>query len=342
LLNNEFIIVASIFLTGFIFYLWILTRHSLIYGIDGPYYLIQVRELLENRSLKYGDPPLAFLLFTFFTMIIGESTLGIKVGVALFSALSAIPLHFWVKKVTGKPYAGYISMLACIFSTPHIRLMNDLLKNTVGAFFMLSFIYYLHNLTFNSHVKRNLALASLFLLLTGATHILDLGVAILFLAIYPTLALITGGNRKQILKNLGALTAILGIFVLTAFTLLPSLFTDFYKGLAFLQDLFTESSETPAISFLFDPRGGGLIIPTLTTGIAISTHEWWKKKRETSTVATVTIIGILLSLPFIPQEWLWRFLLMEFVPTAFIIGYAASKMEKKITIATSCCYVSHP
>lgn len=76
-----------------------------------------------------------------------------------------------------------------------------------------------------------------------------------------------------------------------------------------------------------------MILPTLATGIAISTYELWRKKKETSAIATVTIIGILLSLPYIPQEWLWRFLLMEFVPIAFIIGYAASKMEKKITIA---------
>ena len=52
----EYLIVAFISIVGFAFYLWILTRHPLIYGIDGPYYLIQVRSLQESGSLEYGTP----------------------------------------------------------------------------------------------------------------------------------------------------------------------------------------------------------------------------------------------------------------------------------------------
>ena len=52
-----------IWLLGFLFSLWVLTRYPLIYGVDGPYYLIQVRGLLEEGRLLYGDPPLAFILF---------------------------------------------------------------------------------------------------------------------------------------------------------------------------------------------------------------------------------------------------------------------------------------
>jgi len=79
------LVVALIWAIGFAFYLEILTRHPLMYGIDGPYYLVQVRSLLETGRLEYGDPPLPFVLFAIFSIIFGgDLALGIKVCVAIF------------------------------------------------------------------------------------------------------------------------------------------------------------------------------------------------------------------------------------------------------------------
>lgn len=335
MVKNERVILSLILILGFGFYLYILTRHSLIYGIDGPYYLIQVRNLLESGHLKYGDPPLAFLIFTFFTLLSGgDITFGIRIGVALFSVLSAVPLYFWIKKVAHSKLSGYVAMLACIFSSPHIRLMNDLLKNTVGALFLLCFVYYLHSLVTEKGSKRNLLTAVAFLMLTGATHILDFGVALLFLILYPIVALLIRVNQKNMVKNVGVLLLIILFFAASAFLAFPSLFSDFYKGLAFLQDLFSETGEGPPTRFLFNPMGGAFILPVLLIGIVLSVQEWRLGRKEaTLALATVTIVGVLLSLPFIPAEWLWRFLLMEFVSIAFVIGYSFSKMETKIAIS---------
>jgi len=332
MVKRQQVLLPLVLILGFGFYLYILTRHPLIYGIDGPYYLIQVRSLLESGHLKYGDPPLAFFIFTFFTLLSGgDITLGIRIAVALFSALSAVPLYFWIKRVTHSEMSGYMAMLACIFSSPHIRLMNDLLKNTVGAFFLLCFIYYLHSLAVENGSKRNLLIAATFLMLTGATHILDFGIALLFLILYPIAAVLIGVNQKDMAKNVGILLLIILLFATAAFLAFPSLFSDFYKGLAFLQDLFSETSEGPPIQFLLNPMGGAFILPVIVTGTALSVHEWQLGKKEaTLALATVTITGVLLSLPFIPTEWLWRFLLMEFIPISFVIGYSFSKMQTKI------------
>ena len=84
------------------------------------------------------ETPLAFLLSTLLTLLVGgDITLGVRVGVALFSALSAVPLHFLVKRITRMEHAGYVAMLAGTFSAPHLRMMNDLLKNAVGVCFLL-------------------------------------------------------------------------------------------------------------------------------------------------------------------------------------------------------------
>ncbi len=336
LVKREYVLLYLIFLLGFVFYLYVLTVHPLIYGIDGPYYLIQVRSLLESGFLEYGDPPFAFFLFSFFTLLFGgDITLGIRIGVALFSALSAVPLYFWIKEITASKLSGYIAMLVCIFSAPHIRLMNDLLKNVVSAFFLLCFVYYLHTSTFEEGGKRNLLLASVFLILTGATHILAFGVALLFLLLYSTLSSFLDVNRRSMLKNAGILSLIIMVFGMAVFLAFPSLFTDFYKGLAFLQDLFSEAGEASPIQFLFNPAGGAFILPVLATGVTLSFYEWRHGKREAVlAVATTTIVGLLLSLPFIPNEWLWRFLLMEFIPISFIVGYSISKFRTKIATVT--------
>jgi hypothetical protein len=334
-LRTEYLLVGLIFVLGFVFYLWILTRHSLIYGIDGPYYLIQIENLLETGRLTYGDPPLAFLLFAFFTSLFGgDITFGIRVVVALFSAVSAVPLYFLVRRVTRMEIAGYAGMLISIFSATHIRMMNDLLKNAVGVCFLLFFVYYLHELVFGRHTRRNLVLASLFLILTGATHILDFGVALLFLGLYLSVAVWLDVNRRLVVKNLGAMVIVVTAFVIAAFVAFPSLFTDFFKGVSFLQDLFAALGETThPILFILDPRGGALIMPIVAVGFVLAFYEWRANNREASlALAVVTIIGLALSFPLIPSEWLWRFLLMEFIPIAFILGYSVSKMERKVAI----------
>ncbi len=334
--KNEYLILALIFILGFSFYLYILTRHALIYGIDGPYYLLQVEGLLETGRLKYGDPPLAFFIFAFFTLIFsGDITLGIRVGLALFSALSVFPIYFWVKKASNSQFCGMIAMFVCIFAAPHVRMMNDLLKNAVGIFFLLCFIYYLHLMAVeNKNDKRNLLCATLFLLLTGITHILDFGVALLFLITYGFTAVLLLENWRKFVKHACILLVIVSLFAAGALIVFPSLFTDFFKGLGFLRDLFSEAAgEASPLLFLFNPVSGSFILPVLLVGAILSFHEWRNRNKiETLTIVAVTIVGTLLSFPLIPAEWLWRFLLMEFIPMAFILGYIFSKIEKGMTL----------
>ena len=336
LTENEHLILILIFLVGFGFYLYILTRHLLIYGIDGPYYLVQVEHLLKNGSLKHGDPPLAFLIFAFFTLVLnGNTTLGIRVGLALVSALSAIPAYFYVKKVSNSQLCGYVAMLVCVFAAPHVRLLNDLLKNAVGILFLLCFVYYLHLISIEGeHSKKNLLFAAVFLVLTGATHVLDFGVALLFLTIYMLTGFFFLRNWKKLAKNAVVLLAIVGLFAAGALITFPSLFTDFFKGVSFLQDLFfEEAGEAPPIFFLFDPVGGSFILPILLVGAVLCFYEWKKgNELETLALAAATLVGALLAFPLIPPEWLWRFLLMEFISMSFILGIAVSKIEKRIVL----------
>jgi hypothetical protein len=100
--------------------------------IDSPFYLIQVRSILSTGSLVYGDPPLTFYLLSLFSVLLGDVTLGVKVGVAFFSALSTIPAYFLMKKVGKSVLAGLIAMLLIIFSPSYITMLSNFMKNAVG------------------------------------------------------------------------------------------------------------------------------------------------------------------------------------------------------------------
>lgn len=333
MLKKEYSLVLLVFFLSFGFYLFILTRYPLIYGSDGPYYLLQVNSLLENGHLEYGDPPLSFFIFSFFTLLFNEDiTFGIRFSVALFSALTAIPLYFWTKKVTNSQFSGYISMFACTFSAPHIRLLHGALKNAVGTFFLMCFLYYLYSIVVEKVNRRDLIIVTIFLILTASTHVLDLGVALLFLMLYPIIALLFNINEKKyLLENIGLLVSVILIFSLITYFSFPTLFSDFTKGFSFLNDFVFKKSQGNAIEYLLRPFEGIFIIPILLIGLIASIYDVkTHKKTEAVTIITVTIIGLLLSFPTIPDNWFIRFILMEFIPMAYIVGYVSSKVQSNM------------
>lgn len=341
----EFSLVFSVFLLGFAFYLWIFLRNQLVPMIDGPYYLIQVRSLLTTGGLVYGDPPLTFYLLSLFSVPLGDITLGVKVGAAFFSALSIVPAYFLMKRVGKGILAGLTAMLFVIFSAPYIRMLTDFIKNAVGICLLFAFIYYLHDLALSGFKKSSLALATFFLVLTGLTHILDFGVALLFLVFYTVMVLIFNVNRRSFLKVAGVIVLVTCAFVFIASMFFSSLFTDFSKVFSFISDLAVpKGSDVPtpippspvptpgpqppsAAMDMFSVAGGLASILLLSFGAVLSLYVWKKREKEALLLLSVTtVVGSMMCFPFIPTEWLSRFQLMIVVPTAIILSYGISKI----------------
>lgn len=321
-------------------------KNQLLPMIDGPYYLIQVRSLLTTRGLVYGDPPLTFYLLSLFSVLLGNITLGVKVGASFFCALSTIPAYFLMKKIGKSILAGLIAMLLVVFSAPYIRMLTDFMKNAVGICWLFAFMYYLHDLAFTGIRKSSLALAAFFLVLTGLTHILDFGIALIFLVFYIIMVLIFNVNRLSFLKAVGIIALVISAFVFIASTFFSFLFSDFTKVLSFFQDLTApRGSEVPtptppspgptpgpqppgAPMNIFSVVGGwSAILLILSVGTILSLYVWKKKEKEALLPLSVTtIVGFIMCFPLIPSEWLSRFQLMIVVPTAIILSYGISKM----------------
>ena len=75
----EYGLVITLLAGGFTLYYWMFTRGPIMPGIDGPYYLIQVRSILETGLMIYDDPPLTFYLFALFSEFLG----GVYNGVVI-------------------------------------------------------------------------------------------------------------------------------------------------------------------------------------------------------------------------------------------------------------------
>ncbi|MFP3985455.1 MAG: hypothetical protein ACLFU9_05770 [Candidatus Bathyarchaeia archaeon] len=323
-------------------------RNQLVPMIDGPYYLIQVRSVLTTGELVYGDPPLTFYLLSFFSILFGDITLGVKVGVSFLCALSTIPTYFLIKKIGNKSlFAGMVAMLLVIFSAPYIRMLTDFMKNAIGICWLLAFIYYLHDLTFPGSKKSSILLATFFLILTGLTHILDFGLALLYLALYTAMVLILDVNRRSFMKASCLMALAVCVFVLVASTFFSLLFTDFGKVFSFISNLIAPQSGNnqtlppiprsalrplpprPPVNMspLSAVGGWSTVFLILIFGTILSIYAWKKREKEgLLLLVTATTASFIMCFPVIPNDYLMRFSLTIVVPTVIILGYGISKI----------------
>ena len=282
------------------------------------------------------------------SLLFGDVSLGVKIGVTFFSALSTVPAYFLMKQVGKSKLAGFAAMVFIIFSGIFIRAMSDFMKNVIGICWLLAFVYYLHDIAVSGIKKTNITLAALFLVLTGLTHILAFGIALLFIAFYTIVSVIFDVNRRSFLKASGTLFLTVCAFVIIASVFFGSLFTDFSKTLSFINQvlLFVGNNTQGAVvqnpigalrqrpvinsmdSFSLSLIGGWeVILAILLIGALLSFYAWRKQEKDALILlSTVTIVGAILSFPLLPNDLLARFLLMMVIPTTVLLSYGISKV----------------
>ncbi|VVB73782.1 Dolichyl-phosphate-mannose-protein mannosyltransferase [uncultured archaeon] len=356
---RELFPVLLVFLLGFGFFLWIFSRDALIPMVDGPYYLIQVRSILATGGLAYGAPPLPFYLLSAFAFLLGDITLGVKVGVSFFCALSAIPAYLLMRRVGKSRSAGILAMLLVIFSAPYVRMLADFMKNAVGVFFLFMFIYYLHELASSWHRRRSLALASLFLVLTGMSHSLDLFAAILFFAVYAVLSSALNADRRRFMGAACVLALVVSAFMLVSAVFFSAMFSDFGPAFSLIQRIFQPDGAggaavsgssglgpqagAPPLSDGIGIIGGWAVVMLVFMAGAFLSYRAWKegKREQLSFLLAATAMVLVICFPLIPGEWLFRTSLMFVVPASMILSYGISRLwapgdtPKAVAIAVS-------
>lgn len=327
---HEGVILSAIVLTGFLFRLSIYFRYPYPFGIDGPYYNLQVESIIKTGWLYTEDTPLVFYFFTLLTLILGDITLSIKVGSSMLSSLIAVPTFYLTKRITKIWWAGEVAAFISLFNPIHIRLLDDFLKNIAGILFLLAFLN-LFLETCESPKPMNYALSFSLLIATFLTHIHPSGLCVLFILGYIALLWLFDGKppKAEIRVSVTLFASLLlGLFI--AVVLVPGALVKMSKVLYFISSF--EEVELEQLSIFGMKTIFYLFSIPIVLGLTyiIQDLRGGQSRGGNLLLASILATSLFLALPIIPHEWRWRFALGNFIPLSLLGGYGLGKAERDL------------
>ncbi len=308
------IYVTIVYVVGVTLYLSKAFSSPLVFGIDGPYYVVQVSSILSDRGLVYLDPPLAFYMLALFSAVLGNVFAGVKVGSVVLTLLTVYPLYGLVSRITGCRMCGLISCVLFVLNGFLVRMLFDFIKNAIGLLFLtLSLFFYYEWLI--SGKGRYCLLACIVTIVTGLTHILDFGVLVLIYTLTSIVVLIGFRSSSNITRTLPLLMVSYGLLGVgfISYTLMGG---DPYKFFSFTAKLLGASEP------LFEVDLGVLkTVTPLVIGLAGILVSRRYDGLGRVIVLSTSLVLVLLNLPFIPHQYLWRFNLMSALLLPLSMGF---------------------
>ena len=249
------LILIAIFIFSFALDIFVLTRYSLSYGIDGAFYDIQVRNILQHGFPMSNDPPLAYYLLTPFVVLFGNSFLGVKIGMAFMGSLLVFPAYLLTEcytreKVNGSKIPALLSAFMVTVNVNYFALLGDFLQNLIGILLLSVFLYFA--VMWFADIKdwrKYGVLTVLFLCINLLTHIYTgaVAVTIFFSLLIFSIGFKTYKARKLPffdLKILGILSVMVGAFFVLLFLSYPVMYTKFSTVLSFINSSTTQTGGT--------------------------------------------------------------------------------------------------
>lgn len=174
--------------------LWLLFSTELVPGINGAYYLIQVRALLERQELALPDLPLVFYFEALLAGLLQRLTgnginesvlLAVKLIDGILPAFAALPIFFllerWSLNTMAPRWISALGALLVVMCFPALSVVGDLQKHSLALALLAALLWQI-----NAWMKRPSAAHLLGIGLSGAlialTHIAVFGATMLLLA----------------------------------------------------------------------------------------------------------------------------------------------------------------
>jgi len=364
------IILFAIFLFSFILDLYLLTRYNLSYGRDGPFYDLQVLNIIQTGFPASNDPPLAYYLITPFVLITGNSFLGIKIAMALIGSLMVFPAFLLTEifNKNGSKVPALLSGFLITVNVSYFAMIGDFMQNLVGVFFLLWLLYFLVKwLEDTKNWKKYGIITLLLLAFSVLTHVYTgmLAVVIFTAIILFNMVIKIIKTRELPLFDL-KIFGLVGIFVLggltAMFILYPVMFSKVTTVISFFNGTNNSATNSMPMSsmdikvFMTIPFLLGIFaaIKVLYTGLkkklnfGISIENNKKNingsglksdfgemniflTKETILSAIYLIMAfVLILLVLVPSEYQSRFVLLAFVPIALIVPLGLQLIENLI------------
>jgi hypothetical protein len=321
-------------LTAVILRLYVSFSHDLILGVDGGYYPVQVRNILNTGFLSFNDVPLYFYFCASIVKVI--SLLGftvsdeiiisvIKIVDSAALPLLAIPLY---KMVTRKersisiPAAMAILSFAILSFTPFF-ILGDLQKNAFAIPLAFIFILFWEDYLINP-VRRNLMAVGFSLAIIALSHFGVFAFCLAFLI--GSLFIIY--RKKAILPSI--ILFFVGFGIIALFD-----FNRAFRLLTFWKVIF----ERPA--WLQDPLPLPLLLNVLFSyflaGFGIFQFRRFKDKLDKVSeymVLTLIVLLAVFAFPVYDQQYFQRFNVLLFVPQLLMIAWLI-RMNQKLALPFS-------
>jgi len=304
-------------------------QSSIITGINGGYYPVQVRNILEQGHLAMNDMPLIFYINALFVKVLtfvfpSQSIeyliiLGIKILGALSIPLLVIPLYKLINNYLEfelpKSFE-YIIVAFALFSFSPLYLSAEMMKNAY-AIVGFTYVLYLFLKFFEDKSAKHGLLILLVLFFIAFTHFGVFAISIIFLVIY----LISAYKKKAIAPIL--ITTIIGFAIVW--------WLDPFRAFNAI-NIFEEWFGLPW-RIAFYPAGIASFILSILIGLvlflAIRNSKVETRQKQLFTIFLWFIA--LLSIPLLRFELWRRFNLMLFIPQliALILVYPYLKASYK-------------
>jgi hypothetical protein len=336
---------------------WLLFRTPYVPGVNGAYYLVQARALLERGALAFPDLPLTFHLHAALAWSLAQLTgmaqadailWAVKLCDAVLPPLVAWPVFVLVRRWArprgqGDAVPLAAAALACL-AAPWFRIVGDLQKNSLALVWLALLAVTLHGWLAARTPRRGVAVLAALLLL-GLTHIGVLGAALALLAAVLAVFLARQGGFagwRPLLPWLGA-----GVLLLVATVAFVGWRYDPSRILRLLSAL------THPAQFSFD--GGQMPIPP---GSAKYVLRWaallgfaaavvpalaiaWRRRSDLPAADVALVAGgagavLAITGPYFSMDKSLRFYLIALLPAiivaAFAVPYIATAWRRRVLL----------
>ncbi|RTY85776.1 hypothetical protein [Flavobacterium sp. GT3R68] len=328
-----------------------LNGNYLLAGVDGPYYPLQVRSLMDKFRLGISDMPLLFMLeaalaFIFKMLFRGSLNESILIAVKFVDIVippcAAIPVYLLCREFNlNKKQTNYPCYLMVGYSilnfTTVLLFSNNFQKNAVAVVFIFFYLYFVFRIL-KYFQKKDVYYAAFILLCCTLTHFGS--AAILFFITIIILLSYALTNRQFIRAMNGRRTYILFIPVILFLSAL--LFFDSTRFERFI-NLPIRLFESPVILMMLDGQNIAdyfnpinFFIPNLLAILAVFLFIRLGKtiKKEVKIFGLSLLIAIfILTSPLIGIEWANRLYMMSYVPIVIVYLILFSEITQRWLIA---------
>ncbi len=315
-------------------------------GMNGAYYLIQARSLLEKGQLGVPDLPLTFMLQAGVARLLEGLGLApttavvtsVKLCDGLLPALLALPVwwlaRLWCRAAERDERLALVPALLVTCSAPPLTMVGDFQKNALGLVWLAMLLVTLRERGEKSGAWRSLATLCC-LALIGLTHIGVFGAALTYTAaVLVTEAVVKRDGRawRRLLFALAAalVAAAVGTVVLQRFDpqRVHRLLTALTRPAAFLNEHGDNGGGPPGgvLWQLLDPVHWLASLAFAAVAIPAALAAWRRRDRLPS-ADVVLVVGmaagtLLLTGPWLAGDKMGRFALIAFMPVVLLGSFA--------------------